>query len=362
MASMWLAASTTGWLIERAIAQTPPAATTITAPPPANSAYPTTGQSSSHASSSARKRAANAPLSGSSAAATKRSAIVNCRNRLSQRQPCLAGNRQRSAIRLPSRPRPSCRSGGLTGGLEFINHAFLDFTARSRAERPKFRRFFTNSPLTAWAGIGLRCRVGAGAGAVGWQKQEKVRRAGGGERSSERARRTAQGVASGNAPHRCGQYLDRQAPRLAGYCRRHRLRRQRRGAETLRYLVQLRARTAVGAVQHRVPAVLALDPARQRAHSHRHRKSTAAKGAAQHHRPHRACIVLAAADHRDDLHRRLVLPCLLWAKRAVEQCGRTAAVARKSADHDRICAPVSARAVGAGQTRRRHAPPDTGSA
>ena len=42
--------------------------------------------------------------------------------------------------------------------------------------------------------------------------------------------------------------------------------------KTLRHLLQFLARAAMGAVQHRLPAVLAVDAARQRTHPHRHRQ------------------------------------------------------------------------------------------
>ena len=82
----------------------------------------------------------------------------------------------------------------------------------------------------------------------------------------------------------------------------HRVGRQRDHPQAVRHVVELLARTAVGAVRRGVPDRRVLDAARQRAHPHRHREQHVLAAHPQHHRRHRARVLPAAADDRHDHH------------------------------------------------------------
>src|SRR4051794_38181700 len=63
--------------------------------------------------------------------------------------------------------------------------------------------------------------------------------------------------------------LDRQTPGMVDPNRRDHLRGERHRAQDVRHLLELMAGAAVGVVQRRVPAVLAMDVARQRTYPDR---------------------------------------------------------------------------------------------
>src|SRR4051812_1158781 len=75
--------------------------------------------------------------------------------------------------------------------------------------------------------------------------------------------------------------VDGQAAGMADPARGGRFDRECDHPQDLRCLIEFMARAAMVAVQHRIPAVLAVDPARQRAYPDRHREQLAAEAAAR---------------------------------------------------------------------------------
>src|SRR5258708_15940952 len=117
----------------------------------------------------------------------------------------------------------------------------------------------------------------------------------------------------------------------------------------------------MGAVQHRLPAVLVLDAARQRAYPDRYRQQPAAEADAQQHRHHRSCVFPDSVDLRHDHNGRSVLYALGRDQRAVRQRRRLAAMARQIADHHRIRPAADAGHIRTDQAHCRDARSDPGS-
>src|SRR5258705_9082209 len=124
--------------------------------------------------------------------------------------------------------------------------------------------------------------------------------------------RTIVAIALENEPrNRRVHEVDRQAPGVADSGGRDRVGGERDRPQDVRHLLQFLARTSMGAVQHRLSAVLALDAARQRTYPNRYRQPDAPEAGARQHRRHWSCLFSAAADDRDDHHVRTVLHALV---------------------------------------------------
>src|SRR2546430_5430060 len=90
-----------------------------------------------------------------------------------------------------------------------------------------------------------------------------LRLAGAVKTAEAQAGRTIVAIALEDEPgNRRVHKVDGQTPGMADSGCSDRIRRQRDRAQILRRLVELMARTSMGAVQHRLPAVFALDAAR----------------------------------------------------------------------------------------------------
>src|ERR1017187_6247702 len=217
--------------------------------------------------------------SGSRTAAVSRSAIVSCRMLFPRApQPIPTDDRNRRGRRPPKgRPKAFLPPSWLTEGLEFVNHGFRRPT-RGQSARP-------NPAKALWQPLGARRSATTFAIDASWRLRIKVaglalrlsrgginknniagRGYGDGRiegRCSEGPRRSSEDIAAGNARGRRRQHLDRQTHRLADPGRRGGLGGQCHRAQDFRYIVELLARVAMGAVQRRVSAVRALDAARQ---------------------------------------------------------------------------------------------------
>ena len=157
--------------------------------------------------------------------------------------------------------------------------------------------------------------------------------------------------------------LDGQTSGMADPGRGDRVRHQRDRPQDVRHLVELLARAAMGAVQRRLPAVLAMDAARQRTYPDRYRQQPAAEarcatcidivGHVFFLLP--LCIVMIITGGP-------VLPALVRDQRAIGQCRRAAAMAGQIADHDRIRVPAGAGHLRTDQAHRGDARAHSGSA